>query len=99
MIKRSRETTPSEEEKSGSVEAADSPIPSDSGRIKRLACGDEPSTSSDIAPNVEEEVRLSMLIKWSSMGDAEGRTKVKVNRLGLKELENINKLGESKDPL
>ena len=62
---------------------------------KRIACAG-PSTSDfeGSINDVEDKVTLSIMIKWSSMGDVDGRTKVKVNRLSLKELEDIDKLGE-----
>jgi len=58
---------------------------------KRIASG--PSTSAP-ADDIEDKVSLSIVIKWSSMSDVDGRTKVKVNRLSLKELENVDKLGK-----
>ena len=66
---------------------------------KKLACAGPSTSNVEGLPqttDVEDKVTLSIMIKWSSMGDVDGRTKVKVNRLSLKELENIDKLGEKK---
>ena len=46
-----------------------------------------------IASEAPPELSLSLQIKWSS-GDGDGRQKTKINRLHLRELENVDKLGE-----
>ena len=42
----------------------------------------------------EEPVALCLTVKWHLSGP-DGGTKIKVNRLKLKELENVDKLGET----
>jgi hypothetical protein len=78
--------------RSRELDATASPVKNEAApSAKRIASG--PSTSAP-ADDIEDKVSLSIVIKWSSMSDVDGRTKVKVNRLSLKELENVDKLGE-----
>ena len=44
----------------------------------------------------EDEIELTLFVKWHlEAADASGGTKIKVNRLKLKQLENVDKLGKS----